>query len=108
MIDIKTLEIKGYRFLEVTHHLPKLTLSYIYCTRGLLLNTYWNLEMLQRDSEIIILISEAKDIEGMLKQEITQCSQNAQEIGIYIGMKGKEALLKLVKNAQTIQETKIS
>lgn len=98
MVEIQTFDIKNYRFIYISMYLPKVTVNTIFCTKGILATSYYNASVFQKNSDAVVLISEGVDLESMLAKEIVDCTKNAKEKGIYIGMKGEEALLKLVEN----------
>ncbi len=98
MVEIQTVDIKNHRFVYISMHLPKVSINTIFCTKGILATSYYNAKVFQEKTDAVILISEGFDLKSMLEKEILDCTKNAKEKGIYIGMKGEEALLKLVED----------
>lgn len=98
MVEIQTFDIHEHRFIYISMVLPKVTINTIFCTKGILATSYFNASVFSKKGNAVVLISDGDDLKSMLEKEITDCTKNAKDKGIYIGMKGEEALLKLVED----------
>ena len=47
MIELKTLEIEAYRFMDITLFLPRWTCRMIVCTKAVLVDESWDLNVLE-------------------------------------------------------------
>ena len=81
MIELKTLEIETFRFIDITLFLPRWTCRMIVSTKAALVDESWDLGVL-----------ETKQIAAF---QVLKPGKDAR-LGIYIGMGGKEALLKVM------------
>lgn len=93
MVEVNTLDINENRYVCITMHLPRLTTRLIYCTRGILFDDCWNLDVVNQRCQVPVCIGKGKTFEQLLQNEVQQCSKQALRFGITETMKGNEALL---------------
>lgn len=101
MVELKTLEIEEYRFILITMRLPHWTCRMIVSTGGCLLDESWNLEALESRG-LAGFQNAGSSAAGLLDGKITQMTSSAAQLGIYIGMSGREALLKVMHEKEKI------
>ena len=104
MVELKTLELQQYRYVLITLRLPHWTCRMIVCTAGVLVDESWNLSALERRG-LAGFQTDRRGMAAMLDGKITAVTSTAAQNGIYIGMSGREALLKVMyekeKNGQS-------
>lgn len=77
------------------HEIPLAqTLLLVKGSRGIAACPYLNVEMFEKTGEACIIIPAAR-IDGMLDSKVTALTPKARELGIEIGMPGREALDKI-------------
>lgn len=96
MVTMSTLDINQHRYICITLQLPRLTTRLIYCTHGILFDDCWNLNVLKHRCKVPVCIGQGRSVEALLENELLACSTLASKAGIIIGMKGQQALLKMM------------
>ena len=95
MIELKTLEIEAFRFIDISLFLPRWTCRMIVSTKAVLVDESWDLDALE-EKKIPVFQVYKPGKTGLLDGKITAMTSTAACAGIYIGMSGKEALLKVM------------
>ncbi|WP_042353893.1 YunC family protein [Bacillus rubiinfantis] len=100
MIDLSPIEINGHTFLAVSVLLPKTTLLAVRSDKGYIMCGALDVSLLNeklRDRNIIAgRAVGVRTIEQLLNAPLESVTVAAEELGIYKGMIGKDALLKMV------------
>lgn len=100
MIDLSPIEISGHTFLAVTVLLPKTTLLVVTSDKGYIMCGALDVGLLNEkltDRKIIAARAVGvKSIEQLLNAPLESVTYEAEELGIYKGMIGKDALLKMI------------
>lgn len=100
MIDLSPIEIDGNTFLAVTVLLPKTTLLVVTSAKGYIMCGALDVDLLNeklKDRNVIAgRAVGVKTIEQLLNAPLESITFGAEELGIYKGMIGKDALLKMV------------
>ncbi|MCM2531170.1 DUF1805 domain-containing protein [Neobacillus pocheonensis] len=100
MIDLSPIEISGHTFLAVTVLLPKTTLLVVTSDKGYIMCGALDVGLLNEkltDRKIIAARAVGvKTIEQLLNAPLESVTYEAEELGIYKGMIGKDALLKMI------------
>lgn len=100
MIDLSPIELSGHTFLAVTVLLPKTTLLIVTNDKGYIMCGALDVALLNdklKDRNIIAgKAVGVKTIQQLLDAPLESVTFGAEEIGIYKGMSGKDALLKMV------------
>jgi len=63
--------------------------------KGFVMCGYLNVELADRLGDVACKVSGVSDFDTLLKAEIVELTSRAQEVGIHIGMKSKDALEKM-------------
>ncbi|WP_313804628.1 DUF1805 domain-containing protein [Cytobacillus sp.] len=100
MIDLKPIDIKGHTFLCVSVELPKTNLLVVTNDKGYIMCGALDVALLNeklKDRKVIAgRAVGVKTIEQLLEAPLESVTYEAESLGIYKGMIGKEALLKMV------------
>jgi uncharacterized protein YunC (DUF1805 family) len=100
LIDLSPIEIDGNTFLAVTVLLPKTTLLVVTSAKGYIMCGALDVGLLNeklKDRNVIAgRAVGVKTIEQLLNAPLESITFGAEELGIYKGMIGKDALLKMV------------
>ena len=100
LVTIETLEIEGHPFTAVTVSLPKTTLLTVSNDNGYIMCGALDVGLLNSKlADRRILAGRAvgvKTIEQLLEAPLESVTIEAEAIGIYAGMIGKDALLKML------------
>ena len=100
MVTIETLEFEGHPFTAVTVSLPKTTLLTVSNDNGYIMCGALDVGLLNSKlADRRILAGRAvgvKTIEQLLEAPLESVTIEAEAIGIYPGMIGKDALLKMI------------
>ena len=63
--------------------------------KGFLGCGYFQIETADKLDEAVAIVTKVKSYDDMLRSEVIKVSGKAKELGIQLGMKGKEALIQL-------------
>ncbi len=100
IVSTETIELQGYLFTAVTVHLPKTTLLTISNERGYIMCGALDIGLLNRElADRKILAGRAvgvRTIDDLLKAPLESVTHEAKVHGIFEGMTGEEALLKML------------
>lgn len=100
MIELSPVEINGHTFLSVTVKLPKTNLLVVTSDKGYIMCGALDVGLLNerlRDRKIIAgRAVGVKTIVELLEAPLESVTVQAEELGIYKGMIGKEALLRML------------
>ncbi len=100
MIELKPIEVGGKQFLGVQVELPKTKLLAIASDKGYIMCGALDVALLnERLAERQIIAGRAvgvRSLADLLEAPLESVTHQAEKSGIYSGMKGKEALLKMV------------
>jgi uncharacterized protein YunC (DUF1805 family) len=100
LIDLSPLEIGGHTFLAVTVLLPKTTLLAVSSDKGYIMCGALDVGLLNEklgDRKIIAARAVGvKTIEQLLNAPLESVTFEAEKLGVYKGMIGKDALLKMI------------
>lgn len=88
--------IDGVEFGGVRVATENAALLIIKATHGFLGCGYFNIAVADKLSEHVALVTGVKTFDDMLEAEVFSVSEAAAEIGVTIGMSGRDALLKMV------------
>lgn len=100
MIDLSPIDIDGNTFLAVTVLLPKITLLVVTGAKGYIMCGALDVGLLNeklKDRNVIAgRAVGVKTIEQLLNAPLESVTFGAEALGIYQGMIGKDALLKMI------------
>lgn len=100
MVDVYPVEIEGQTFIAISVQLPKTTLLVVKNDRGYIMCGALDVGLLNaklKDRKIIAgRATGVKTIQQLLDAPLESVTLEAEEKGIHKGMKGKDALLKMV------------
>lgn len=100
MMNLSPIEIEGHTFLAITVNLPKTYLSIVSSNKGYIMCGALDVALLNeklRDRKIIAgRAVGVKTIDELLNSPLESVTKEAESLGIYKGMIGKEAMLKMV------------
>ncbi len=100
MIELSPVEINGHTFLSVTVKLPKTNLLVVTSDKGYIMCGALDVGLLnERLKDRKIIAGRAvgvKTIVELLEAPLESVTVQAEELGIYKGMIGKEALLRML------------
>lgn len=100
MVGLKAIELDGKQFLGIQVELPKTKLLAITTEKGYIMCGALDVSLLnERLAERNILAGRAvgvRSLAELLEAPLESVTQHAEKSGIYSGMKGKDALLKMV------------
>ncbi|WP_027410065.1 YunC family protein [Anoxybacteroides tepidamans] len=99
MIDVKPIIIDNYSFIAVSVQLPKTNLLAVASEKGYIMCGALDVALLnEKLKERKIIAARAvgvRTIEQLLDAPLESVTEAAEELGIQVGMKGKDALLKM-------------
>ncbi|AZU63832.1 YunC family protein [Neobacillus mesonae] len=100
MIDLSPIEINGHTFLAVSVLLPKTTLLAVSSDKGYIMCGALDVGLLNeklKDRKIIAgRAVGVRTIEQLLEAPLESVTLEAEELGIYKGMIGRDALLRMI------------
>ncbi len=96
MAKIEIIDVDGRRAIGVKIELGKAPLLVIRGEKGYLMCGYLNIEVAERLGDAAAVITGVKDFKDMLTKEVKYVTSKARELGVNEGMKGYEALKKLM------------
>lgn len=100
MINLSPIELDGHTFLAVTVHLPKTTLLTVSSEKGYIMCGALDVGLLNdqlKDRGIIAgRAVGVRTIDQLLHAPLESVTFAAEELGIYKGMTGKDALLRMI------------
>ena len=97
MVEVKQVEVDGKMALGLKVELPESPpLLVVVGKRGFVMCGFLNVEVAQKLQVAAAMVSGVKDFQDVLEAEIKAATSKAKELGVNLGMKGKEALKKLV------------
>jgi len=97
MVEIKQVEVDGKMALGLKVELPESPpLLVVVGKRGFVMCGFLNVEVAEKLQVAAAMVSGVKDFQDVLEAEIKAATSKAKELGVNLGMKGKEALKKLV------------
>lgn len=89
-VIVSSKKFKGYEI-----KIGEKTLVLIVGEKGYLACGYWNLETAEKFNDCCAIITGVKTVEEMLEKKVVVVSKKAKEVGINIGISGREALQKI-------------
>lgn len=100
MVSVEPIVIEGHTFIATSVSLPKTTLLTVSNENGYIMCGALDVALLNnRLADRQIIAGRAlgvRTIEQLLESPLESITKAAEQLGIVIGMKGKEALLKMV------------
>ena len=97
MIYVEKLDIEGKGVLGLKVELPSSPpLLLIVGNKGFIMCGYLNIEVAEKLQVAAAVVSGVKNFDDVLNAEIKAVTSRAKELGINVGLKGKEALKKLI------------
>jgi len=97
MVEVKQVEVDGKMALGLKVELPESPpLLVVVGKRGFVMCGFLNVEVAEKLQVAAAMVSGVKDFQDVLEAEIKAATSKAKELGVNLGMKGKEALKKLV------------
>lgn len=98
MIDLKSILIENERVIGLKIKLPFTCIVFVFNTKGFLCGKQINMESLKESKACVCIMSKSNTYEECLNSEVLDLNQKAMSKGISIGMKGKEAMMKMYEN----------
>ena len=92
MIEITSVLLEGQRFLGVQMYLPKCTLHLLLNMNLMILDSYFDLDILEKKCPIPMVQCESIKFDMILSQNVSKVSDKAHEYGIVSGINVKEAI----------------
>lgn len=100
MVTVTPVNISGFTFIATTVMLPKTTLLTVSNDKGYIMCGALDVGLLNKQLKDRKIIAGravgVKTIEQLLEAPMESVTLEAERLGIYVGMKGKEALLKMI------------
>jgi uncharacterized protein YunC (DUF1805 family) len=100
MIELSPIVIEGHTFLAVSVLLPKTTLLTVSNDKGYIMCGALDVGLLNaklKDRKVIAgRAVGVRTIEQLLEAPMESVTYEAENLGIHVGMSGKEALLKMI------------
>jgi len=97
LIYVEKLDIEGKGALGLKVELPSSPpLLLIVGNKGFIMCGYLNIEVAEKLQVAAAVVSGVKNFDDVLNAEIKAVTSRAKELGINVGLKGKEALKKLI------------
>jgi len=97
LIYVEKLDIEGKGILGLKVELPSSPpLLLIVGNKGFIMCGYLNIEVAEKLQVAAAIVSGVKNFDDVLNAEIKAVTSRAKELGINVGLKGKEALKKLI------------
>ena len=97
MIYVEKLDVEGKGILGLKVELPDSPpLLLIVGDKGFIMCGYLNIEVAEKLQVAAAVVSGVKNFDDVLNAEIKAVTSRAKELGINVGLKGKEALKKLI------------
>ncbi|MCD6242742.1 DUF1805 domain-containing protein [Candidatus Bathyarchaeota archaeon] len=97
MIYVEKLDVEGKETLGLKVELPgSPPLLLIVGDKGFIMCGYLNVEVAEKLQVAAAVVSGVKNFDDVLNAEIKAVTSRAKELGINVGLKGKEALKKLI------------
>jgi uncharacterized protein YunC (DUF1805 family) len=100
MIDLKPISIEGHTVLGVEVVLPKTTLIVVTTDKGYIMCGALDVALLNerlQDREIIAArATGVRSLADLLEAPLESVTHTAEKLGITVGMKGKDAILKML------------
>ena len=97
MIDLKSILLGEERVIGLQIKLPSTIFIFIFHSKGFLCGNMINIHLLNNEA-CICKMSKSSNYEECLNSEVIECNDMALNKGIKIGMKGKDALLKMYES----------
>ena len=92
MIEITPVLLEGQRFLGVVMYLPKCTMHLLLNMKVLILDSYFDLDVLEKKCPVPMIQCASIRFDTILSQKISKVSDKAYEYGMIAGMNVKEAI----------------
>jgi len=97
MIVVKQLEIKGKRVIGVEiRNLGNVPLILVKADKGYIMCGYLNIEIAEKLGDAAAIVTGVSSVEELFEKTVKAVTSKARNLGIEPGMKGKEALEKLI------------
>ena len=97
MIYVEKLDVEGKGALGLKVELPSSPpLLLIVGNKGFIMCGYLNIEVAEKLQVAAAVVSGVKNFDDVLNAEIKAVTSRAKELGINVGLKGREALKKLI------------
>ena len=97
MIYVEKLDVEGKGILGLKVELPgSPPLLLIVGNKGFIMCGYLNVEVAEKLQVAAAVVSGVKNFDDVLNAEIKAVTSRAKELGINVGLKGREALKKLI------------
>jgi len=97
LIYVEKLDVEGKVALGLKVELPSSPpLLLIVGNKGFIMCGYLNIEVAEKLQVAAAVVSGVKNFDDVLNAEIKAVTSRAKELGINVGLKGKEALKKLI------------
>jgi len=97
LIYVEKLDVEGKETLGLKVELPgSPPLLLIVGDKGFIMCGYLNVEVAEKLQVAAAVVSGVKNFDDVLNAEIKAVTSRAKELGINVGLKGKEALKKLI------------
>ena len=95
-IEIELLSIQGRKVLGIRINLGNAPLLIVKGDKGYLMCGYLNINVAEKLGDVAAVITGVKEFKDMLEGEVRYVTSKARELGIHEGVKGYEALKRLL------------
>lgn len=93
MVTIKKLDFKNVHAVKCTIFIPFHPVYFILSKHTILLPDIFQMKYLDKIKEVSCICIEAAYEKNLLEQKVVNMNQRAQDLGVQVGMCGKEALI---------------
>lgn len=95
-METKEIKIGSKTAKGISISMPNANLIMITAEKGYLMCGYLNIEIAERLGDCAAVITGVKTVDDMLSQPVVKATSLAQKAGINVGMKGSDALEKML------------
>ena len=96
LVELELLDIDGRVAVGLKVNLGNAPLLIIKGSKGYMMCGYLNIDVAERLGDIAVVVTGVKEFKDMLDSEVKYVTSKARELGIREGMKGIQALKKLL------------
>lgn len=97
MIYVEKLDVEGKSVLGLKVELPNSpSLLLVVGNKGFIMCGYLNIEVAEKLQVVAAMVSGVKSFDDVLNAKIKAVTTKAKDLGVNVGLKGREALKKLV------------
>ena len=96
IMDITEITIQGKKVKTIAINLPNAPLLIAIANSGYVICGYLNMDTAEKLGDACAVVSGVRNINELLNKEVVKVSKKAQDLGVTMGCKGKEALEKFL------------